>query len=37
MEWLNLMLGCLLFRKFKEISESGSLSKVTRMSSTYIK
>ena len=43
MEWLicfsivNLMLGCLLFRKFKKINESYSLSKAARMSSTYLK
>ena len=43
MEWLicfsivNLMLGCLLFKKLKKINESYSLSKVARMSSTYLK
>ena len=43
MEWLicfsivNLMLGCLLFKSFKKINESFSLSKVARMSSTYLK
>ena len=43
MEWLicfsivNLMLGCLLFKKFKEFNESYSLSKAARMSSTYLK
>ena len=31
---LNLMLGCLLFKKF---NESCSLSKAARMSSTYLK
>ena len=42
MEWLicvsivNLMLGCLLFIKFKRINESCSLSKAARMSSTYL-
>ena len=41
MAWLicfsivNLMLGCLLFKKFKKFNESGSLSKVARTSSTY--
>ena len=40
MEWLicfskvNLMLGCLLFKKF---NESCSLSKAARMSSTYLR
>ena len=43
MEWLicfsivNLMLGCLLFKKFKKFNESCSLSKAARMSSTYLK
>ena len=43
MEWLtyfsvkNLMLGCLLFQKFKKFNESWSLSKAARMSSTYLK
>ena len=43
MEWLvcfsiaNLMLGCLLFKKFKKFNESYSLSKAARMSSTYLK
>ena len=43
MEWLicfsiiNLMLGCLLFKKFKKFNESCSLSKAGRMSSTYLK
>ena len=43
MEWLfcfsivNLMLGCLLFKKFKKFNESCSLSKAARMSSTYAK
>ena len=43
MEWLvcfsivNLMLGCLLFKKFKKSNESCSLSKAARMSSTYLK
>ena len=42
-EWLicfsivNLMLGCLLFQKFKNFNESSSLSKAARMSSTYLK
>ena len=31
------MLGCLLFKKFKKFIESCSLSKVARMSSTYLK
>ena len=40
MEWLvcfsivNLMLGCLLFKKFKKINESCSLSKAAIMSPT---
>ena len=43
MEWLfcfstvNLMFGCLLFKKFKKFNESCSLSKAARMSSTYLK
>ena len=43
MEWLtcfsngNLMLGCLSFKKFKKFNESCSISKATRMSSTYLK
>ena len=43
MEWLicfsivNLMLGCLLFEKFKNSNESCSMSKAARMSSTYLK
>ena len=43
MEWLicfsivNLMLGCLLFKKFRKFNESCSLSKAARMSSTYLK
>ena len=43
MEWLiyfsiiNLMLGCLLFKKSKKFNESCSLSKAARMSSTYLK
>ena len=43
MEWLicfsivNLMLECLLFKKFKKFNESCSLSKATRMSSAYLK
>ena len=43
MKWLicfsivNLMLECLLFKKFKKINESYSLSKAARMSSTYLK
>ena len=42
MEWLtcfsivNLMLGCLLFKKFKKFNESCSFSKATRMLSTYL-
>ena len=42
-EWLvcfsivNLILGCLLFKKFKKSNESCSLSKAARMSSTYLK
>ena len=41
MEWLicfsivNLMLGCLLFKEFKEFNESCSFSKAARMSSIY--
>ena len=43
MEWLvyfsivNLMLGYLLFKKFKKFNESCSLSKAARMSSTFLK
>ena len=43
MEWLicfsivNLMLGCLLLKKFIKFNESCSLSKAARMSSTYLK
>ena len=43
MEWLicfsivDLMLRCLLFKKFKKINESCSLTKATRISSTYLK
>ena len=43
MEWLiyfsivNLMLACLLFKKFKKLNESCSLSKPARMSSRYLK
>ena len=43
MEWLicfpivNLMLGCLLFKKFKKFKESCYLSKAAGMSSTYRK
>ena len=43
MEWLvcfsivNLILGCLLFKKLKKFKESCSLSKAARMSSTYLK
>ena len=43
MEWLicfsiiNLMLGCLLFKKPKKFNESCSLSKAARMSSTNLK
>ena len=42
-EWLicfsmmNLMLGCLLFKKMKKFNKSCSLSKAARMSSTYLK
>ena len=34
---INLMLGCLLFKKFKKFNESCYLSKAARMSSTYLK
>ena len=43
MEWLicflilNLMLGCLLFKKIKKFNESLSLPEAARMSSTYLK
>ena len=43
MEWLicfyivNLMLGCILFKKIKKINESCSLSKAATISSTYLK
>ena len=43
MEWLNcfsivnLMLGCLLFKKLKKFNESCSLPKAAKMSSTYLK
>ena len=43
MEWLtcfsivNLMLGCLLFKKSKKFNESCYFSKATRMSSTYLR
>ena len=43
MEWLicfsivNLILGCLLFERFKKINESCLLSKAARMSLTYLK
>ena len=43
MQWLicfsivNLIIGYLLFKKFKKFDESCSLSKAARMSSTYIK
>ena len=43
MEWLtcfsvvNLMLGCLLFKKFKKVNESCSFLKAARMSSTYLR
>ena len=43
MEWLiclsivNLMLGRLLFKKFKKFNESCSLPKAARMPSTYLK
>ena len=42
MEWLfcfsilNLMFGCLLFKKIKKFNESCLLSKAARMSSTYL-
>ena len=42
-EWLtyfsivNLMLGCLLFKKFKSFNESCSFSKAAGMSWTYVK
>ena len=41
-EWLicfsivNLMLGCLLFKKLEKFNESCSLSKAARMSPTYL-
>ena len=34
---VNLMLGCLLFKKFKKIKDSCSLPKAVKMSSTYLK
>ena len=34
---VNLMLGCLLFKKFENFNESFLLSKAARMSSTYSK
>ena len=43
MEWLicfssiNLMLGCLLFKKSKKFNQSCPLSKAAIMSSTYLK
>ena len=43
MEWLisfsivNLILGCLLFKKFKKFNESYSFSKAARMSSIHLK
>ena len=43
MEWLycfsmvNLMLGCLSFKKFKKFNEPRSFLKAARMSSTYLK
>ena len=43
MEWficfsiINLMLGCLLFKKSKKLNESCSLSKAARISSMYHK
>ena len=43
MEWLtcfsnvNLMLGCLLFKKFKKFNESCYFSKAARMSSTCLR
>ena len=42
MEWficfsiINLMLGCLLFKKSKKFNESCSLPKAARVSSTYL-
>ena len=33
----DVMLRCLLFKKFKKINESYSLSKAAGMSSTYLK
>ena len=42
MEWLtcfsivNLMLRCLLFKKFKKFDECYSFPKAARMSSTYL-
>ena len=33
---VNLILGCLLFKKLKKFNESCSLSKAARMSSTYL-
>ena len=42
-EWLvcfsivNLMLGCLLFKKFRKFSQSCFLSKATRISQIYLK
>ena len=43
MEWLicfsivNLMLGCLLFKKSKKFNETYSLSEAARMSLVYLK
>ena len=43
MEWLicysivNLMLGCIIFKKSEKFNESYSLSKAARMLSTYLK
>ena len=43
MEWLtcfsivNSMLRCFLFKKFKKFSELNTLSKATKMLSTYLK
>ena len=34
---VNLILGCLSFKKFKTFNETCSLSKTAKMSSTYLK
>ena len=34
---VNLILGCVLFKKFKKSNQSCSLSKAAGMSSTYLK